>query len=669
MSLPKKGVFMRVRLWSAVSAVALSWAAVPAWAADPSLVAEAQEFGARPAAYSVDISPSGKRVAMLVPGPGRTTVLKVIDLSTVAVTNVIKTEGSPASLQWCAFASDDQLICQFGGNVLSGGDTVAGFTRLMDISADGKTIKQLGQKDHADSALRQYDGTVLDWLPDQQGSVLMARVYAPELGETGNYNRDTRQGLGVDRIDLSNLKITHVEPPRPAAADYLTDGRGNVRVMETDDSDHEGLLTGVEHFLYRTTVSRDWKPLTDYDEKSHSGVVPIAVDGTINAAYVLKKVDGRDALFTVKLDGSGATVQIAANPNVDIDSVVRIGRGQRVIGYTYADDRRHTVYFDPEFASLHNALAQALGEPLVDFEGASADGSKLLIFASSDSDPGSYYVFDKTTRHMDKIAAVRPGLAGHKLASVKTVSVPAPDHAQIPAYLTLPPSGASKNLPAVVLPHGGPTARDEWGFDWLAQFLAARGYAVIQPNYRGSSGYGEEWEGKNGFRDWKTAISDITASAHYLVDQGIADPKRLAIVGWSYGGYAALQSAGIEPTLYKAAVAIAPVTDLSLLKSEAKFFTNQNLVADFVGSGSNATDGSPVHHASDIKVPVLMFHGDLDLNVAIAQSERMEDALTKAGDKVELVKFAGLDHQLNDSDARTQLLTRIGEFLDASIGH
>lgn len=659
---------MRVGFWSTVLAFALCISA-PVSAADPSLIADAKAFGARDAAFSVDLSPSGNRLALLIPGPGKVTALRVIDLSTIAVTNVIKSDGNPDSLQWCDFATDDQLICQFGGNVLSGGDTLLGFTRLMAISADGKTIKQLGQKTHADSALKQFDGAVLDWLPDQQGSILMARVYVPELAATGNYNRDTREGLGIDKVDLSNLKITHVEPPRAAAANYLTDGRGNVRLMQTEDTDHEGLLTGVEHFFYRDTASRDWKPLVDYDEKSQSGVMPIAVDGTLNSAYVLKKVDGREALFTVKLDGSGATRQVAANPKVDIDSVVRIGRGQRVIGYTYADDRRHTVYFDPEFASLQNALSQALGDPLVNFEGASADGSKLLIFASSDSDPGSFYVFDKATRHMDKVAALRPELEGRKLASVKTVLVPAADRVEIPAYLTLPPSGATRNLPAVVLPHGGPTARDEWGFDWLAQFLAARGYAVIQPNYRGSSGYGEDWEGKNGFRDWKTAISDITSSAHYLVNQGIADPTRLAIVGWSYGGYAALQSAGVEPGLYKAAVAIAPVTDLSLLKSEAKAYTNQNLVSDFVGAGSNAIDGSPVRHASDIKVPVLLFHGDLDLNVAIAQSERMDAALVKAGDKAELVKFPGLDHQLDDSDARNEMLTRIGEFLDAAIGH
>jgi dipeptidyl aminopeptidase/acylaminoacyl peptidase len=536
---------MRVRLWLAVSAAALSFVAAPVQAAAPSLVVDAQQFGARPAAYSVDISPSGKRVAMLVPGPGRTTVLRVIDLQTVAVTNLISSDGNPDSLEWCNFASDDQLICQYGGNARAGTGTIIGLTRLVAISADGKSVRQLGQKQHIDSGFHQFDGTILDWLPDQQGSVLMARYYTPELAETGNFNRDARQGLAVDRLDLSNLKITHIESPRPAANDYETDGRGNVRLMETEDTDHEGMLSGLAHFFYRTTDSRDWKPLGEYDERARTGINPIAIDGTLNAAYVLKKVDGRNALFTVKLDGSGATAQVAANPKVDIDSVVRIGRGQRVIGYTYADDRRQAVYFDPEFETLHNALAHALGEPLVDFEGASADGSKLLVFASSDSDPGSFYVFDKSTRHMDKIAALRPALEGRKLASVATVSVPAADGVEIPAYLTLPPSGVTKDLPAIVLPHGGPSARDEWGFDWLAQFLAARGYAVIQPNYRGSAGYGEDWMGKNGFRNWKTAISDITASAHYLVDKGIADPKRLAIVGWSYGGYAALQSAAV----------------------------------------------------------------------------------------------------------------------------
>jgi dipeptidyl aminopeptidase/acylaminoacyl peptidase len=221
----------------------------------------------------------------------------------------------------------------------------------------------------------------------------------------------------------------------------------------------------------------------------------------------------------------------------------------------------------------------------------------------------------------------------------------------------------------VVLPHGGPSARDEWGFDWLAQFLAARGYAVIQPNYRGSAGYGDEWLAENGFKGWRTSIGDVTAAARYLVSEGIADPNRMAIVGWSYGGYAALQSAAVEPSLYNAAVAIAPVTDLGMLRQQFDAFTSGRLARDFIGSGPHVTEGSPLKNAASIRVPVLIAHGDQDANVAIAQSERMVDALKSRGKKVDYLRLPGLDHQLDDSAARIEMLTRIASHLDQAIGH
>jgi dipeptidyl aminopeptidase/acylaminoacyl peptidase len=251
---------------------------------------------------------------------------------------------------------------------------------------------------------------------------------------------------------------------------------------------------------------------------------------------------------------------------------------------------------------------------------------------------------------------------------VKSVTIQAPDGAAIPAYLTLPPGKDAKKLPAIILPHGGPSARDYWGFDWLPQFLAARGYAVLQPEYRGSAGFGDAWLNKNGFKNWRTSIGDVTASAKWLAAQGIADPQRTAILGWSYGGYAALQSAATEPSLYKAVVAIAPVTDLTMLKADYHDFINRRLVEDEIGQGPHLVDGSPLRHAGDIRVPVLLAHGDLDSNVRIAHSLKMEAALKAAGRNVKLLTFNGLDHQLDDSDARAQMLTAIGEFLDQAIG-
>ena len=643
----------------------------PAARAQSSLANDAKMFGARESAWSVDVSPSGNKVVMLSAGPGRTTLAKVYDLVTGKSATAVSSSGNPDSLRWCDFASETQLVCQFSGAEKVGADII-GYSRLITVGAGGGAIKLMGQTESFhDERLRQVDGNILDWLPGENGSVLMARDYVPEMGRTGSNISRTKDGLGVDRIELATLKSTPVEPPRRDASAYLTDGRGQVRLLAIDEeSSGSKMLTGVTHYRYRAAGSRDWEPLGDFDSRDGSGLQPLAIEAESDSIFILKKTDGRDALYRMKLSGSGTTTLIAADKKFDIDGVVRIGKGQRVIGYTFADEQRRTVYFDPEFTKLNGSLGKAIPkQPLVMFIGASADASKLLITASSDTHPGIYYLLDRKTKHMNELALVRPWLEGRPLATVKSISYAAADGTAIPAYLTIPAGSSGKGLPAVVLPHGGPSARDEWGFDWLAQFLASRGYAVIQPNYRGSAGFGDEWLNKNGFKGWRTSIGDVSAAARYLVFQGIADPKRMAIVGWSYGGYAALQSAAVEPDLYKAAVAIAPVTDLAMLKLEFANFTNANLVKDFVGSGPHVTEGSPLRNAAAIKAPVLLVHGDLDGNVGIAHSDKMLGALKKAGKQAEMLRYRDLDHQLDDTNARIEMLTRIGQFLETAIGH
>jgi dipeptidyl aminopeptidase/acylaminoacyl peptidase len=288
----------------------------------------------------------------------------------------------------------------------------------------------------------------------------------------------------------------------------------------------------------------------------------------------------------------------------------------------------------------------------------------MLLFAGSDIDPGVYYIFDRKARNLRTFLVVRNQLEGRKLANVRAVQYPADDGVIIPGYLTLPPGREdAKGLPAIVLPHGGPSARDEWGFDWLSQFYAARGFAVLQPNFRGSSGYGDAWFQQNGFRSWQVAIGDILAAGRWLVSQGIADPAKLGIVGWSYGGYAALQSAVVDPKLFKAVVAIAPVTDLAALKEESRIFTDFRLVKQFVGDGPYMTAGSPLAQAEKIKVPVLLFHGELDRNVSVRQSKRMAERLQAVGANCELVTWDELDHYLDDSSARGQMLSKSEAFL------
>lgn len=640
-------------------------AAAPAPLAD-----DAKAFGTRPAATHVALSPSGNKVVMLVAASGRATMAKVFDLTTGAQSTPLTAPGDPESLHWCEFASETQLVCRYGGNLDMEGKIV-GFSRLITVGIDGKNLKMLGQRQSFyDGGLRQTDGAILDWLTAGNGAVLMAREYVPEVGRTGSMISRVKEGLGVDRIDLSNLKSESIEPADRFASGYMTDGRGNVRLKIRDEADGTGALTGVTTYYYRLVGSRDWKRLGEYDSRKDSGIYPLAIEADSNSLFVLQKLNGRDALYRMALDGTGAMTLVAKNDRVDIGGVDRFGRGQKVISYNYSEDRGKAVYFDPEFDKLAASLGKALpSAPLIDFAGASADGNMLLIFAGSDTKAGTYYVLDRKTKEMGDLAEVRPALKARTLSPVTPIQYKARDGAVIPAYVTIPAGSTGKGMPAVVLPHGGPSARDEWGFDWLAQFLAARGYVVIQPNYRGSSGYGDDFENVNGFRNWQTSIADISDAARYLVAEGIADKNRLAIVGWSYGGYAALQSAAIEPDLYKSVVAIAPVTDLGLLKQEAQGFTNAGLVKDFIGSGDHVRTGSPLRQAEAIRAPVLLVHGDLDANVGIDHSVKMEAALKSAGKPVQFLRYKGLDHQLEDSNARIEMLTRMGEALDKAIGH
>jgi dipeptidyl aminopeptidase/acylaminoacyl peptidase len=354
--------------------------------------------------------------------------------------------------------------------------------------------------------------------------------------------------------------------------------------------------------------------------------------------------------------------------DVDVDALIRIGRQRRVVGASYATEKREIAYFDPALAKLARSLGKALpDQPLINIVGASADERQLLVIASSDTQPGMVYLFDQTAKTLEPLLPVRKELEDRPMGQMRPITYPAKDGTMIPAYLTLPPGPDGKNLPAIVMPHGGPSARDEWGFDWLVQYFIAKGYAVLQPNYRGSAGYGENWYGKNGFKAWEVAIGDVNDAGRWLVSEGIAKPDKLAIVGWSYGGYAALQSQVLDPTLFKAVAAIAPVTDLGYITSDAQDYTNSRLVKEFVGTGPHIDAGSPRRHADRFAAPVALFHGTLDLNVAVRHSQDMAKALKSAGKSVMYREYKDLQHGLDDSSVRASMLADIGKFLDTSM--
>jgi dienelactone hydrolase len=636
----------------------------------------AAAFGSRVDIQWLRLSPDGMSVAFITPIPGQGGVVYTQSLAPGAKAKVaFYADGKPLRLEGCNWVSNERLVCGVYGLIRgTAGLAFAGLmpvTRLMAVNADGTKPQQLfaPQSQYA-LAYAMTDTSIIDWLPDEDGSVLMARLYVPAAHPGTKIGVEDRTGTGVDLVDTRTGVAKQVIPPRDSAFQYISDGRGTVRIVAEANSMPGGLGRPQTTYLYRMQGSQEWHELSRYNSTDMTGFRPEAVDHDLNIAYGWKKLDGRFALYSMSLDGTLQEKLVYARPDVDLDSLVRIGRRNRVVGVSYSTDVQSTEFFAPDIKELVGALHQALSkQPLISVVDSSVDENKLLIFASSDNDPGAYYILDRKARSLHKFLDTRVRLEGVTLAHVKPITYPATDGQMLPAYLTLPPGIDNPHgLPAIVMPHGGPSARDEWGFDWLAQFYAARGYVVLQPEFRGSFGYGDSFYLNNGFKSWNIAIGDVVAAGHWLVSSGIAEPSKLGIVGWSYGGYAALQSVAIDPTVFKAIVGIAPVTDLSALVSEHGFWGDYFQVADFVGGGPRMRDGSPINHTDKFKQPVLLFHGTSDRNVSVEESRRMADALKAAGVQCDLVTYEDHDHNLEDSDVRADMLRNSDAFLRHAFG-
>ncbi|MEO5775188.1 MAG: alpha/beta fold hydrolase [Sphingomicrobium sp.] len=655
---------MRSHLFGAVCLPALLIAAAsPAQAVAN---ADAAAFAARSQVEQASMSPDGRKLALVMPGKGRATGIVLADLASGTMKPIYGLDGLTDQIFGCSWVGSARIACQLGG-VTSGPTGPVPYSAVIAMDDTGANVKLLSRRQRMGEI---YDDTrgggIIDLLPDEEGAVLMYRSYAPQMG-TGTLMKVDQQGLAVDRIDTRTGNSKTNLPPDPTAVDFITDGHGLVRLRGHEVTTEEGYSRGRISYQYRPAGSSSWKPLSVLNYLDRTGFNPYAVDRTLNAAYGFEQIDGRDALVSYKLDGTQTRSIVFKHPVVDVDGLIRVGRSQRVVGASYSTDRNHAEIFDPDMRAVQQKLHKALGGTKdVNIVDTSADENKVLVWAGSDTDPGSYYVFDRSTNQLGAVMQADPQLAGIELSPVKSIRYRAKDGTEVPAYLTLPKNAAGKGLPAIVLPHGGPESRDYWGYDFLSQYFAARGFAVIQPQFRGSTGFGGAWFQQNGFRGWRTSIGDVVDAGHYLISSGIADPKKLGIFGWSYGGYAALQANVLEPGLFKAAVAVAPVTDLPAWGASMRDRSDYLVEQERLGGGANLVEGSPARNADKFVAPVLMFHGTFDLNVPIAQSRLMDAKLRAAGKRSELIVFDKLEHSLRDPAARQTLLQRSADFLEAA---
>jgi hypothetical protein len=294
----------------------------------------AKLFGARPSGFAPDLSPNGDKMVYFSAGPGASTIAHLRDLEHDTDQILFRSSGEPLGLEFCGFVDERWIVCSIGGEMHEA-KFVYRVGRTLAINTTSGTIRWLGTVHASDNEFMQFDGRIIDWLPDEPGSVLMQRNYA---GWNGSAQR-----VGVDRIQIDPFKISAVESATSRDLDYMTDGHGTVRLLGDSATDADDNLTGVTTYQYRAAANAKWTKLPETD----ADFTPLAVDRASNSLFFLKPLNGRAALYTLQLDGSAKETLIASNPDVDIDSVIRLGPGEPVVGYRYTDDRTRSVYTDP----------------------------------------------------------------------------------------------------------------------------------------------------------------------------------------------------------------------------------------------------------------------------------------------------------------------------------
>ena len=383
----------------------------------------------------------------------------------------------------------------------------------------------------------------------------------------------------------------------------------------------------------------------------------------------------RLVLFDIET-GKEEPVETDPMSRVDLEDAAFSDVTDELVYTLYVDDRQRFYFKDKTLAADYKFLQQKLPNKEIVFDMATRDEMTWLITAFSDTEPGEKYLFDRKSKKLELQYRTREKLPRQDLAEVKSVRYKSSDGLEIPAYLSLPRGVAPKNLPTVILPHGGPWARDRWGFDSLAQFLTNRGYAVLSPNFRGSTGYGKKFVDAGNLQWGDKMQDDLTWGAKYLVSQGISDPKRIGIMGGSYGGYATLAGVTSTPDLYAVGVAIVAPSNLITLLDAIPAYWESERIRFYKRMGDPTTaEGkaqlmrqSPLTHADKIKTPLLVVQGANDPRVNKREADQIVIALRDRGFPVEYIVAPDEGHGFARPINRMAMLVQTEKFLAKYLG-
>lgn len=606
-------------------------------------------YSSLPDTSQVQLSPDGNALAMIKNLDG-TLVLMTYNLETGEKQYLLKADNIAVTLSWYAWANSDVLLVSaaYTSRTMN---TKYTETRLYkyDLTTDEGLTRLVKPKNLKKEVNAQFQDNVISFLPEKPNKILMAIAF-----EKVNYP-------SVYEVDVRTKKRRRIKKFKSHTVDWFADQQGQIRIAYRQDE------TKIFYRLYDKNGEKK-RDLWSYQIFEKDVVHILGFDLDPNILYISALHQGRYAIFKINLLDENLTRElILADDKYDVDgSLIYSPKTGAVIGINHGSNDDNKTYWDDEYIALKKGLNKAVPEAKNTIISMSRDLTRYVLFSSSRKAPGSYYLGDRKEKNLSYFASLYPEINETNYATKQLIHYKARDGLSIEAYLTKPlNTNKETKLPAIILPHGGPMARDYGGFDYWAELFANRGYVVFQPNFRGSSGYGYDFEMAS-IEGWGKAMQDdLQDAAKWLKAQNIIDEKKICIAGASYGGYAALMAAVKHGDYFQCAASFAGVSDVELIVSNARRFTNKEVVKKQFGTDSDKLEAvSPVNFAKQINIPILLIHGTDDKVVPVAHSRDMAEELEDYDKEVRYVEIEGANHHLSVQDHRIKTLEEMLTFFD-----